>query len=72
MREKYPICPECGNRWVGRLTAPGWYFCSTCTVEFKSDDAGLIVYTITAEGVRKRAHRKRRREGVRPQELSPT
>jgi hypothetical protein len=41
-------------------------------VEFKSDDAGLIVYTITAEGVRKRAHRKRRREGVRSQELSPT
>ncbi|SMC04026.1 hypothetical protein SAMN00768000_1421 [Sulfobacillus thermosulfidooxidans DSM 9293] len=64
MRVTYPVCPECGNRWVGRLTAPGWFFCSTCTIEFKYDVDGLIVYNITPDGMRKRAHRRRRRPAV--------
>ncbi len=72
MREKYPICPECGNPWVGRLTAPGWYFCSTCAVEYKSDAEEMIVYSITQDGMRKRTHRKRRHESLRSHELSPT
>jgi ribosomal protein L37AE/L43A len=56
----YPECPECQHTGVGRLSAPGWYYCPDCFVEFKYSAEGLIVYQLTENGERRRMHRRPR------------
>jgi hypothetical protein len=48
----YPVCPQCGNQWLGRLRGPGWFYCAVCMVELRREPNGIAIYAITADGDR--------------------
>ncbi len=48
----YPVCPQCGNQWLGRLRGPGWFYCAVCMVEIRREQNVLAVYAISADGDR--------------------